>query len=115
MSEIIVLTKIEVENLIKKVITETFSSLDLSSTNIPLTHNDFMDINETANFLKLAKQTLYSKVHARLIPHFKEGKRLYFSREELTKWIISNKVKTIEEIESEADNYIFLKRRKLKR
>jgi excisionase family DNA binding protein len=50
--------------------------------------NDLCDISAAAEFLGLKVPTLYSKVSKREIPFSKPGgKRLYFSKEELTKWI----------------------------
>ncbi len=53
----------------------------------------------------LAKATIYGLVSARKIPHSKRGKKLYFSRKELTEWIEGGKRKTQAEIEVEAENY----------
>lgn len=48
----------------------------------------------------LAIPTIYSYVSERQIPHYKKGKRLYFKRSELEKWIEGGKRKTEEEIRS---------------
>ena len=53
----------------------------------------------------LAKPTIYGLVSERKIPHSKQGKRLYFSRHELTEWIKNGKRKTQSEIAIEADSY----------
>ncbi|MCW5961033.1 MAG: helix-turn-helix domain-containing protein [Pyrinomonadaceae bacterium] len=53
----------------------------------------------------LAKPTIYSKVSRREIPHCKKGKRLYFSRSELTQWIAAGKRRTQSEIASDATEY----------
>jgi hypothetical protein len=49
-----------------------------------------------------AASTLYEKTSRKLIPHFKKGNKLYFHLSELQQWITEGKVKTHEEIESEA-------------
>lgn len=54
----------------------------------------------------LAKQTVYGLVAQSKIPYMKRGKKLYFSRKELTEWIKQGKRKTLADIEAEADNYI---------
>ena len=46
-----------------------------------------LSIDETANYLGLAKSTLYSKVCRREVPHSKRGNRLYFSKKEITEWL----------------------------
>ncbi len=53
----------------------------------------------------LAKPTIYSLVSERKLPHSKQGKRLYFSRQELTDWLKQGKRKTQAEIKFEAENY----------
>ena len=52
-----------------------------------------------------AKATIYSKCHARTIPHWKQGKQLYFSKNELTQWLRSGKRKTRSELALEAENF----------
>lgn len=52
-----------------------------------------------------AKPTIYGLVHKRLIPHSKRGKRLYFSRKNLTEWIISGQRKTQSEIALDAEKF----------
>ncbi len=53
----------------------------------------------------LAKPTIYGLVSERKIPHSKQGKRLYFSRQELLDWLKQGKRKTNAEIKIEAENY----------
>lgn len=54
----------------------------------------------------LAKPTIYGLVAQSKIPCMKRGKKLYFSRKELTQWIKEGKRKTITDIEAEADTYL---------
>ena len=53
----------------------------------------------------LAKPTIYGLVSERKIPHSKQGKRLYFSRQELLEWLKQGKRKTQTEIKIEAENF----------
>ena len=53
----------------------------------------------------LAKPTIYGLVSERKIPHSKQGKRLYFSRQELLEWIKDGKRGTRAEIKIEAENF----------
>lgn len=73
---------------------ETFSSGKGSE-------DDLLTIAETSQLVKLSVSTIYSKVSCNQIPAFKIGKRLYFSREEITAWIRSGRKKTISEIRQE--------------
>ena len=61
---------------------------------------------------KLSFKTIYQLTSKRMIPFFKKGKLLYFSRKELEDWIRTGKRKTVTEIENEAHNYLITKKRK---
>lgn len=63
-------------------------------------YSDLLTIGQASEFLKLSVPTLYTKVSRREIPVNKRGKRLYFSRDELSTWIKSGRRKIIEEIQS---------------
>jgi excisionase family DNA binding protein len=65
-----------------------------------------MSVEEAAVFLKLKEETIYSLKFKGKIPYHKKGKRLYFSREELTTWIKEGRGKTQKEIENEAETYV---------
>ncbi len=76
----------------------------------PKDDSGVFDMNETAKYLKISKQTLYGMTSKRALPYYKHGHRIYFRKSELDEWINKGRVKTQEEIEGEASNYI-LKRR----
>jgi excisionase family DNA binding protein len=63
---------------------------------------NILDIKQAAEFLKLKINTLYEKTSRKQIPHFKKGNKLYFNRADLQEWIMKGKVKTNDEIESNA-------------
>ena len=58
--------------------------------------DEFLTIEQAAEFIHLARQTLYGLVCDRKIPYIKRkgSKRLYFSRNELREWIIGGRKKT---------------------
>jgi len=47
---------------------------------------------------------VYALVRKRLLPCYKNGKKLYFFEDELVQWISNGKKKTLQEIESEAES-----------
>lgn len=73
----------------------------------PNSDDDFMNIEQAASFVGLSKATVYGLTHVRKIPHFKVGKRLYFKKSDIVNWITSTKVKTKQEVNQLADEYIF--------
>ena len=68
----------------------------------------WLDIDQLIDYLpnKPAKSTIYGKVHLRHIPFHKQGKALIFRKSEIDAWLTLGRVKTVDEIESEAANYL---------
>lgn len=71
---------------------------------------EILDVGQAAIFLKMKKATLYEKTSQKLIPHFKKGNKLYFRVSELQQWIGQGKVKTKEEIASQAITFMLNKK-----
>lgn len=71
----------------------------------------FLTVDETAKFLNLSVPTIYSKVSKRELPYMKRGKRLYFARKDLEAYLQGGRVKTVKEIEADADQYLTKNRR----
>jgi excisionase family DNA binding protein len=66
---------------------------------------EVLDMNETANYLKISKSHLYKLTSKKQIPHScPNGKRIYFNREELDKWLQRNKVDAINSSTIDFDN-----------
>jgi len=59
---------------------------------------DIMSIDEVAALLGLAKGTIFQKVYKAEIPHFKQGRKLRFSRADIEAWIRETKVSTSKEL-----------------
>ena len=67
--------------------------------------SEILNVTEAAAFLKLQISTLYEKTATRCVPHFKRGNRLYFNRKDLQEWLREGKVKTQQELQSEASTF----------
>jgi excisionase family DNA binding protein len=65
--------------------------------------DEILNIQEASKLLNLSISTIYSKVCKREIPVNKQGKRIYFYRHELMKWIKSGRVKTYFEIQNDIE------------
>ncbi|MDR1552592.1 MAG: helix-turn-helix domain-containing protein [Prevotellaceae bacterium] len=67
-----------------------------------------LTMNDAALLTGLSKSHLYKLVCYKKIPHYKSdgGKLTYFDKQELTAWQLQHRVKTTNEIETEAANYI---------
>jgi excisionase family DNA binding protein len=93
-----------IQSAVRKVIAETPQSEHPET-------DQLFTIKEAAVFLHLSVPTIYGLVNRSEIPVSKKGKRLYFSKQELTEWIKSGRKKTIAEINSEADTYLKSKKK----
>jgi excisionase family DNA binding protein len=97
------------QNAIRKVISEQTKQESNSNS---LEGKDLLTITEAAGMLSLAKPTIYGLVCQSKIPCMKRGKKLYFSRKELTEWIKQGKKKTIAEMQKDADTYLATKKKR---
>jgi excisionase family DNA binding protein len=68
--------------------------------------DQLLTIKQAAQLLCLSVPTIYGLVHRAEIPVSKRGKRLYFSKAELTQWIKDGRKKTTTEIAAEAEQYL---------
>lgn len=79
----------------------------LSRSEISLPEEDkLLTIKQAAEFLVLSVPTIYGLVQRHEVPVCKRGKRLYFSKQDLTSWIKDGRKKTNSEIEAEAHTYL---------
>jgi excisionase family DNA binding protein len=59
----------------------------------PIKKEDLMSITELSEFLSMSKSHIYTLTSNKKIPHIKLlGKKLLFSRTDITKWIKSKSV-----------------------
>lgn len=93
----------EIRQLFREELENFFAEKQIGTAQIVLEEIGGIDL--AIEITGLAKPTIYSLCSERKIPHSKQGKRLYFSRQELTEWIKNGKRKTQREIAIEADNY----------
>lgn len=66
---------------------------------------DTLTLEECAMMTGYSAQSLYAFTSKRLIPHFKRGNYLFFSKQEIEKWLQSNRVPTVEETSSIGTTY----------
>lgn len=104
-------------NDLPKAVTELTRKVDelykvITNVQPQETVDQFLTVDETAEFLNLSVPTIYSKVSRRELPYMKRGKRLYFARKDLETYLQGGRVKTVREIEEEADQYLTTKTRR---
>ena len=67
-----------------------------------------MTAEELAEYIDVALSTVHKWSSKGIVPGFKKGKRLYFSKKEIDQWLRQQKKKTLAEIESEAATHVAL-------
>ncbi len=69
---------------------------------------EIQSLKEAAEFLKVSKSCLYKKTSQKQVPYYKPPgcKQIYFRKSELEDWLLSNKIKTVAELETNTDNYL---------
>jgi excisionase family DNA binding protein len=100
MTKLIVTTSDELENLIQISVRKAMSE-QAEKTETPKT--GFLNLKEAANYLNLAKQTIYGLTSKNEIPFLKRGKKLYFKKSELENWINEGKRKSVAELKKELE------------
>ena len=76
---------------------------------IPL-EDEILTIQQAGKLINLSVPSIYGLVHESKIPVSKKGRRLYFSKQELMKWIKTGRRKTLAEIEKEAESLLSRKK-----
>jgi excisionase family DNA binding protein len=88
---------------IKNMRGKTFNKL-ISKNTINLKSNGLMSIAELSIYLDLTVSYIYRLTSGRKIPYYQPlGKKIYFDKEEIDKWIREKRVKTQEEIDQLAN------------
>lgn len=73
----------------------------------PSQKDTWMDIKELCDYLPMrpATQTVYGWTSAHMIPFHKKGKRIVFLKSEIDKWMVGEQLKSIKEIEADAEAF----------
>lgn len=87
----VALLSLQIEEL--KTIVKNKDTIEINNKKNPIS------IDQACTIIKKAKPTVYTLVRKRQIPHYKNGKKLYFYEDELLDWIAQGKRKTIQEID----------------
>lgn len=69
-------------------------------------NKEVLTLNEVSAYSGYSLKTLYKLTSAKDIPHYKQGGKLFFRRSEVDGWLTRHKVKSNDEITTEAINYI---------
>ncbi len=78
------------------------------TTTFNLSTREILNVDETIVYLQLSRSCLYKKTSQKQIPYYKPPgcKQIYFRKTELEEWLLSNKIKTVAELETNTNNYL---------
>lgn len=68
--------------------------------------DELLTMDQTSQLTNLRVSTLYGLVSRRAIPVYKRGKRLYFSKFELTDWLKEGRKQTAAEVVADAEQFL---------
>ena len=71
-----------------------------------------ISLDDACRLLNLAKPTVYGLVSQRKLPYMKQGKKLYFSKTELTNWLKEGHKAVKEDTAVTVDNALSMAKRK---
>lgn len=101
MADIIVTTKTDLEAIVENSVRKVLQGQSLTKIE---PKEIYFSVEQAAEYLQLAEQTLYGFTSKRKIPFIKKGKKLYFKESELKKWLETGNKKSKTEIEKELEN-----------
>jgi len=98
----------ELETLIQNSVERAMTAKHLKQTSSSQQANEWFDLNELIEYdpEKRTKPTWYSKISKGEVPYHKKGKKVYFLKSEIDKWLRAGKCMTTSEIEAEADAFL---------
>ena len=73
--------------------------------------DELLTVPQAAEFLNLAKSSLYGLIHRKAIPNMKRGKKVYFSKEELINYLQGGTRLSLDQLKEERKNLSFTKKR----
>ncbi|MBB4035471.1 excisionase family DNA binding protein [Dysgonomonas hofstadii] len=75
--------------------------------NLLLGQKNVFTFIECCQYTGLSTSYMYKLTCLNKIPYYKpQGKNIYFSKEEIDKWLLKNPIKTVEQIEEEANRLV---------
>lgn len=103
MEQLMVLNLAILKTAIKETLLEVLQ--EVKSKSVSERDMAHLCAREAAAFLNIKMSTLYEKTSSQVIPHFKQGNRLYFDLKALKAWRHKGRVQTVDELSDEAITY----------
>ena len=101
---------------IKQLSVEQQQLVEAIAANVAICQKSVLSAPEAAAYMNVSLSYLYKLTHRQQIPFSKPlGKMMFFSRPELERWLLSNRVATADEINDQAQAYCAHTRTNLKK
>jgi excisionase family DNA binding protein len=100
----------ELEALIENSVERAIKTLNQNQSLQSQADNP-LSIKEASKLIGKTVPTLYGYCQRNEMPYHKNGNRLIFFKSELVEWIKQGKVKTLDELRAETDEYLSNKKR----
>ncbi len=98
-----------IDNAFRQVLKEEFSAFKAEILSHFNPKNDnvknlktVFNFKEGCEYTNTSRSQMYQLTSKALIPHSKRGKKIFFEKEKLDKWLVENQIKTQQEIKEEA-------------
>lgn len=72
--------------------------------------DELLTVQDAAKFLSLSVPTIYGLIHKGELPMMKRSKRCYFLKADLITYLKAGKVKSLNELADEVDQYVKIKK-----
>ena len=76
---------------------EIQAQLDRIERYATLKAKEVLNVEETALMLGISKSRIYHLASSREIPHYKQGKSIYFKKSEIEEWMLQDRIPTRED------------------
>jgi len=97
------LTETEIRQLFREELEQVLATHDKATQS---TKRRIVSFAEGCKHVSISTSHGYKLTSQGLIPHSKRGKRIYFDLDELDAWMLANKVKTVNDMQTEIEDYL---------
>jgi len=99
-----------IKNIVADAVKKALSEYDAQKTSN--TQSTILDFPDGCKYIGKSESTVYKLTSKKLIPHFKQGRKIYFLKAELDNWLLSNRVPTVQDGVQEMNDYLQKKQSK---
>jgi excisionase family DNA binding protein len=98
----VVFTQLSIPEL-RKVLREEVEKVLANQPTNQSNQKTIFNLEEACQYIGISKSHCYKLTSQNLIPFSKRGKKIYFDRVELDKWLLAQKIKDVSTLEAEAN------------